>query len=122
MCHASATIFNLSPFLTETVTISDCMARGSITDKVCVERVLWVTIVGRDSEDGERRHRAVGDDELESLSLEDELLLESMDGHGEIDGKRGFSIVVWSTPFGPAGFVRDFIECLFVFGFVMTRG
>lgn len=120
MCHASATIFNLSPFLTETVTISDCMAWGSTTDKECVERVLWMTIVGRDSGDGERRHRAVGDDELESL--EDELLLESMDGHGDIDGRRGLSIVVWSTPLDPAGFVRDFKECLFVLGFAMTRG
>lgn len=79
-----------------------------------------MTIVGRDPEDGERRHCAVGDDELESL--EDELLLESMEGHGEIDGSRGFSIVVWSTPFGPAGFVRDFEGCLFVLGFVMTKG
>lgn len=78
-----------------------------------------MTIVGRDSGDGERRHRAVGDDELESL--EDELLA-SMDGHGEIDGKRGFSIVVWSAPFDPTGFVRDFKECLFVLVFVIMRG
>lgn len=78
-----------------------------------------MTIVGRDSGDGERRHRAIGDNKLESL--EDELLLDSIDGHDEIDGRRVFSIV-WSTPFDPAGFVRDFKECLFVLGFVMTSG
>lgn len=80
-----------------------------------------MTIVGRDSGDGERRHRAVGEG-VELESLEDELLLESMDGHDEIDGRRGFSRVVWSTPFDPAGFARGLKECLFVLVFVMTKG
>jgi len=65
-----------------------------------------MTIVGQDSGGGERRHRAVGEDVEELESLEDELLLDSMDGHDETDGKRSFSCVVWSTPFDPTGFVK----------------
>jgi len=67
---------------------------------MCVDSVLCMTIFGQDSGDGERRHRAVGEDVEELESLEDELLSDWMDGHGEIDG-RGFSSMVWSTPLDP---------------------
>lgn len=65
-----------------------------------------MTIFGQHSGDGERRHRAVGEGVEELESREDELQLDWMDGHGEIDG-RSFSGIVWSTSIDPGGCVSD---------------